>query len=170
MPDVPSQPDRDTAFTAWYLNPRRKLLRSSMTEAEEVFAAGWDAACRLGPAFAAGFQTGRDAAGRGECTFPLCAEMAWEAGRRAESELGHDPRECSYQDGYNAGQDEAYEHGKAAGWDAATRAEQQRWLSAIQQLHSGTGENGTEFCDHDGFVWPCRTTRIVADLLGGDHD
>jgi len=53
-------------------------------------------------------------------------------------------------------------------WDAATRAEQQRWLSAIQQLHSGTGENGTEFCDHDGFVWPCQTMRVVADLLGGD--
>ena len=38
------QPDRDTAFTAWYRNPRRKLLHSSMAEAEEVFAAGWDAA------------------------------------------------------------------------------------------------------------------------------
>ena len=152
MSDVPSQPDRDTAkpippqppmtdemagrYLAW------ARVMSSSPGRDETLHAGRLHQCDCPDV--PGVQPDRDT-----------AFTAW-----------FDEHPSGPWPGTHRGLAETF----AAGWDAATRAEQQRWLSAIQQLHSGTGENGTEFCDHDGFVWPCRTTRIVADLLGGDHD
>ena len=47
MSEVPSQPDRDTAFTAWWagrLPSAHVALRDTLAGA--AFAAGWDAATR----------------------------------------------------------------------------------------------------------------------------
>jgi len=48
MPDVPSQPDRDTAFTAWVQQGGNTVMLTDRltTVARKAHAAGWDAATR----------------------------------------------------------------------------------------------------------------------------
>ena len=43
---APSQPDRDTAFTAWWESRQRRVRNSPFSGDTEAFAAGWDAATR----------------------------------------------------------------------------------------------------------------------------